>query len=180
MTQAEIELRVEGRSPEAEGVRRYTVCPTPIGDVVICGDADGVSAVGFADSPKPARVDPSWERHDAAFREVAEQLLAYFAGDLREFTVKLSPNGTSFQSRVWTALMKIPYGQTTTYGTLAVELGDPRAVRAVGLANGRNPIAIIIPCHRVIGADGGLTGYGGGLHRKQWLLAHERGEPTLW
>jgi methylated-DNA-[protein]-cysteine S-methyltransferase len=147
---------------------------------VIRGDADGVSAVAFSDSPDAARVDASSERDDAAFRELAEQLQGYFAGELREFSVKLSPKGTAFQSRVWAALMKIPYGQTTTYGTLALELGDPRAVRAVGLANGRNPIPIIIPCHRVIGADGGLTGYGGGLHRKRWLLAHERGEPTLW
>ena len=93
--------------------------------------------------------------------------------------MELETRGTPFQRRVWDALQRIPYGSTTTYGRLATELGDPRAVRAVGLANGRNPISIIIPCHRVIGVGGGLTGYGGGLHRKQWLLAHERGEQVM-
>jgi methylated-DNA-[protein]-cysteine S-methyltransferase len=112
-------------------------------------------------------------RDDAAFSPVARQLAAYFAGELRAFELPLVPTGTPFQQRVWSALQHIPYGATTTYGRLAEQLGQPGAMRAVGLANGRNPIAIIIPCHRVIGANGSLTGYGGGLQRKQWLLALE-------
>jgi methylated-DNA-[protein]-cysteine S-methyltransferase len=112
-------------------------------------------------------------RDDGAFADAIAQLRAYFAGELRTFELPLAPHGTPFQRRVWDALLAIPYGTTTTYGRLAQQLGDPRAVRAVGLANGRNPIPIIIPCHRVIGANGSLIGYGGGLERKQWLLERE-------
>lgn len=114
-----------------------------------------------------------WQRDDRVFRDVTAQLRAYFASELTQFSLALAPKGTAFQQHVWFALRSIPYGTTTSYGRLATALGDPRAVRAVGLANGRNPIPIIIPCHRVIGADGSLTGYGGGMHRKQWLLALE-------
>jgi O-6-methylguanine DNA methyltransferase len=146
---------------------------------VVWGDGDTLSGLSFADSRKAAAVDPSWEYVDDAFVEVAEQLRAYFAGERTDFTVKLDPRGTAFQRRVWDALATIPYGTTTTYGRLAAVLGDPRSTRAVGLANGRNPIAIVIPCHRVIGADGKLTGYGGGLDRKRWLLSHESGASTL-
>jgi methylated-DNA-[protein]-cysteine S-methyltransferase len=146
---------------------------------VVWGDGDTLSGLSFADSRKAAAVDPSWEYVDDAFVEVAEQLRAYFAGERTDFTVKLDPRGTAFQRRVWDALVTIPYGTTTTYGRLAAVLGDPRSTRAVGLANGRNPIAIVIPCHRVIGADGNLTGYGGGLDRKRWLLSHESTASTL-
>jgi methylated-DNA-[protein]-cysteine S-methyltransferase len=105
--------------------------------------------------------------------EASRQLQAYFAGERREFDLPLAPYGSDFQRRVWSALLEIPYGETISYLELARRLGDPRAVRAVGSANGRNPISIIIPCHRVIGADGSLVGYGGGLERKRWLLRHE-------
>lgn len=114
-------------------------------------------------------------RDDTLFAEAEEQLKAYFAGDLKEFTVLLRLTGTPFQRAVWDQLCRIPYGETRTYGRLADALGTPAASRAVGLANGRNPIGIIVPCHRVIGANGGLTGYGGGLERKQRLLDFERG-----
>ncbi|MBA2946674.1 methylated-DNA--[protein]-cysteine S-methyltransferase [Streptomyces sp. PSKA28] len=110
-----------------------------------------------------------------AFAEIATQLKAYFAGELKEFTLPLHLHGTPFQRTVWEQLRKIPYGETRSYGELAHELGNPKASRAVGLANGRNPVGIIVPCHRVVGADGSLTGYGGGLERKQQLLDFERG-----
>jgi methylated-DNA-[protein]-cysteine S-methyltransferase len=158
---------------------RYAVIDSPLGEILINGDGHTVAGVDFVDSRNATPVDPTWERDDAAFAEAARQLKAYFAGELKQFDLVLETGGTPFQRRVWTALLGIPYGTTTTYGRLAQQLGDPRAVRAVGLANGRNPISIVIPCHRVIGADGSLTGYGGGLPRKQWLLAHERGEHTL-
>lgn len=108
------------------------------------------------------------------FAAVAEQLAAYFAGELTEFDVPLHLHGTPFQQRVWAALQEIPYGETTTYGELAVEIGRPSASRAVGLANGRNPVGVIVPCHRVVGSTGSLTGYGGGLDRKRYLLDFER------
>lgn len=120
------------------------------------------------------------------FATVAAQLTAYFAGDLTEFDVPLDLHGTPFQRRVWTALQGIPYGETITYGELAAELGNPSASRAVGLANGRNPVSVIVPCHRVVGSTGSLTGYGGGLERKRYLLDFERkirmgaGEATLF
>ena len=107
------------------------------------------------------------------FVAAVEQLRAYFAGELREFSLPLAPGGTEFQRKVWSALTRIPYGRTTSYAAIARDIGTPRGVRAVGLANGRNPISLIVPCHRVIGSDGSLTGYGGGIERKKWLLAHE-------
>jgi methylated-DNA-[protein]-cysteine S-methyltransferase len=108
------------------------------------------------------------------FPETKRQLTAYFAGSLTEFDLPLQMQGTVFQQRVWEALRTIPYGTTLSYGALAQQIGQPKASRAVGLANGRNPVSIIVPCHRVIGANGKLTGYGGGIERKQWLLNHER------
>jgi methylated-DNA-[protein]-cysteine S-methyltransferase len=133
----------------------------------------------------PFDVDPAWEHDPAALAEPARQLAEYFAGERTEFALELEPAGTVFQRTVWDLLLGIPYGETTTYGALAATLGDPRKVRAVGLANGRNPISIVVPCHRVIGADGTLVGYGGGLERKRVLLAHEAEvvagfRATLW
>ena len=153
----------------------YAVIPTPIGDLVGWGQDGTLAGLDFADSLKPACLDPGWRRDDNAFPRLVDQLEGYFAGQLTNFDLRLATGGTPFQRRVWDALRSIPYGTTTTYGELAAELGKPRAVRAVGSANGRNPISIVIPCHRVVGADGSLTGYGGGLLRKKWLLAHERG-----
>jgi methylated-DNA-[protein]-cysteine S-methyltransferase len=158
---------------------RYAIVGSPLGDIIISGHDSVVTGVDFTDARNPVRVQADWERNDGAFADAAEQLRAYFAGELTRFDLQLDLHGTTFQRRVWSALLDIPYGTTTSYGSLAEKLGDPRATRAVGLANGRNPISIIVPCHRVIGADGSLTGYGGGLSRKQWLLAHERGEVAL-
>jgi methylated-DNA-[protein]-cysteine S-methyltransferase len=115
-----------------------------------------------------------WERDDDGLAAVVDQLEAYFAGSRETFDVPLDLQGTDFQRRVWAGLLEIPYGETMSYGELARRVARPGASRAVGLANGRNPVAIIVPCHRVIGADGTLTGYGGGLDRKVWLLDHER------
>lgn len=114
------------------------------------------------------------------FTDTISQLDEYFAGNRTTFTVALSPQGTDFQQRVWRALMQVGYGDTVSYGNIAKQLGKPKASRAVGAANGANPIPIIIPCHRIIGANGKLTGFGGGLPTKQWLLAHERGEGQLF
>jgi methylated-DNA-[protein]-cysteine S-methyltransferase len=113
-------------------------------------------------------------RNDRAFGAVRQQLTAYFAGRLRKFEVALAVEGSAFQKQVWRALLDIPFGETESYGQLARRIGNEKASRAVGLANGRNPISIIVPCHRVIGADGSLTGYGGGMERKKWLLEHEK------
>jgi len=120
----------------------------------------------------PAR-SPQWRPDERGFEEALAQLQAYFAGALTDFDVPLELEGTDFQRRVWSALREIPYGETISYGELARRVGSPGAARAVGLANGRNPVGIIVPCHRVIGADGSMTGYGGGLARKVWLLEHE-------
>lgn len=153
---------------------RYTIAPTPIGDLILTSDGDALTSLNFIEGGRGEhRPHPDWLHDDAPFRQVTSELAAYFAGELQVFTVPVAPHGTPFQQRVWERLQTIPFGVTTTYGALATTLGDHNAMRAVGLANGRNPISIIIPCHRVIGADGTLTGYGGGLHRKRWLLAHE-------
>jgi methylated-DNA-[protein]-cysteine S-methyltransferase len=145
----------------------HTVVDTPIGQLVLMGEDNRLTQLEFIDSP---RVKCEGTRDDRAFGDARAQLDAYFAGELRQFDFAMDPRGTDFQRRVWDALLRIPYGTTTTYGQLAAELGVPRAHRAVGAANGRNPIAIVIPCHRLIGASGSLTGYGGGLDRKRWLL----------
>jgi len=145
-----------------------TIHPSPVGDILLRADEDG-------------RLTELYLRHDGAdrnpaagpFDHVREQLDAYFAGEREDFDLPLALHGTDFQMRVWEQLTRIPYGETISYSQLALRLGDPKLVRAVGLANGRNPVSIIVPCHRVIGADGSLVGYGGGLERKQWLLEHE-------
>ena len=160
---------------------RYTTMDTPIGELTLIGDEDALTGVFMGPTP----VDPSWTHDPAPLAEAVAQIEQYFAGERTEFDVPLAPRGTEFQHRVWGMLREIPYGETTTYGALAVRLGNPRTVRAVGLANGRNPLPIIVPCHRVIGADGSLVGFGGGLERKRALLAHEAEvregfRSTLW
>jgi methylated-DNA-[protein]-cysteine S-methyltransferase len=151
----------------------YDVVAAPIGRLIVASDGSAVAGVWMANA-SPS--DDQWERRcgtDPVLAEARRELLAYFDGTLREFRVPLAPNGTEFQRRVWTALTHIPYGTTISYADLARRLGNLMAVRAVGAANGRNPIPIIVPCHRVIGSDGSLTGFGGGLDRKRWLLHHE-------
>jgi methylated-DNA-[protein]-cysteine S-methyltransferase len=149
-----------------------TTTPSPIGSLLLASDGAALTAVEM--EPHRAAVSAGARADDGPFRAVIEQLAAYFAGELTQFDLPLAPHGTAFQQRVWTALLAIPYGRTTSYGELASDVGNPNASRAVGLANGRNPLAVIVPCHRVIGRDGRLTGYGGGLDRKRWLLEHER------
>ena len=148
---------------------RFSVYASPIGDLVLTGDAQALAGIDLHGRRPPAGAI----RDDAAFAAVRAQLDAYFAGALTEFDLPLAARGTAFQRRVWSALRSIPYGATVSYGELARRIGAPTAARAVGLANGANPIPIVVPCHRVIGADGSLTGFGGGLARKRWLLAHE-------
>ncbi len=153
---------------------RYRVVDSPLGPLTLAGVGATLTHLRMADqSHEPDR--SGWEPADGdAFRAVADQLEAYFAGSLTEFDVDLELAGTDFQRRVWAALQTIPYGQTRSYGEIAERIGAPGASRAVGLANGRNPVGIIVPCHRVIGSSGGLTGYGGGLDRKRLLLALEK------
>jgi methylated-DNA-[protein]-cysteine S-methyltransferase len=142
---------------------------TPIGELLLVSNGDALTGVYMAPHPfEPGR------RDDALLRPARDRLRAYFAGDLLDFSLPLAGAGSTFQTRVWEALCSIPYGSTASYGDIARRIGFPKASRAVGAANGRNPISIIVPCHRVIGADGKLTGYGGGLNRKRWLLQHEK------
>jgi len=141
---------------------------SPLSLIQLSSDQEALTALDFVVEKKfPESVTPILER-------ACQQLDEYFSGSRKEFDIPLSMVGTPFQHSVWQELLTIPYAQTTSYQQIAKAIGRPKAVRAVGAANGRNPIAIIVPCHRVIGADGSLTGYGGGLWRKEWLLAHER------
>ena len=149
---------------------RYT---SPIGSWLLLSNGESLTGV-FPESHRAVPdVTTGWRRNDAFFAGVRDQLAAYFAGRLVNFTVPLAAKGTHFQRRVWDALREIPLGTTTSYGALAAHLGMPTASRAVGAANGKNPISLIVPCHRVLGADGLLTGYAGGLELKRWLLDHE-------
>ena len=151
----------------------YSTIASPIGELLLTSDGESITGLYMHKQKHGAKRTREWKRDDAALSEPSAQLQAYFAGGLREFKLPLAAEGTSFQQRVWRALCDIPYGETISYGELARRIGQPTASRAVGLANGQNPIAIVVPCHRVIGANGSLTGYGGGLERKRWLLAHE-------
>jgi len=154
---------------------RYTTIDSPVGPLLLHGDGETLHGLGFLEGRRPLAPDPGWERDDDAFALVREQLEAYFDGERRHFDVPLAMHGSPFQHRVWAALREIPYGETTSYGELADLIGSPGAARAVGLANGRNPVAVIVPCHRVIGANGSLTGFGGGMGRKRLLLDLEAG-----
>ena len=150
----------------------YSNMPSPVGELTFTGTADGLTGVWF-DTDRHQHDRSGWQRDDALFAETRQQLEQYFAGTRQIFTLKLAAKGTAFQHQVWAVLCTIPFGETRSYGEQARAIDNEKAVRAVGLANGKNPIAIIVPCHRVIGANGSLTGYAGGLERKQWLLAHE-------
>ena len=152
----------------------YRTVDSPIGPLTIAGRPDGtVTHLRMAEQTHAPKQWSTWTEDERAFGSVARQLDAYFAGRLRTFEFPMELSGTAFQSQVWRALQTIPYGETASYGDIASMIGKPSACRAVGLANGRNPIAIVVPCHRVIGKSGSLTGYGGGLSRKQQLLALE-------
>lgn len=151
----------------------YRYIDTPIGRLLIAGNAQGLVRIAFEGSSH-ATPNPDWSAAACPLLDQAEnELMAYFASERRQFSVPLNPQGTPFQNQVWQALSTIPYGQTCSYAAIAKQIGNPKAVRAVGAANGRNPLPIIVPCHRVIGSNGALTGFAGGLPIKQQLLALE-------
>lgn len=157
---------------------RYRMIDSPIGFLTLAGRGPVLTNLRMVDQTyEPNRAD--WALDDRAFPDAVEQLGAYFAGELKEFELRLEFGGTPFQRNVWEALRTIPYGETRSYGEIAQQIGSPTAYRAVGLANGHNPIAVIVPCHRVIGANGGLTGFGGGLDRKRSLLDMEKNAINL-
>ena len=150
----------------------YRFIDSPIGRLLIGGDGKRLQVIQF---PGPARTPgPDWQRDDHAFAQAERQLSEYFAGQRRQFDLPLAPNATPFQSRVLAALQNIPYGETRSYSDIARTIGKPKAVRAVGAANAKNPLPVVIPCHRVIGKDGSLTGFGGGLPTKRYLLNLEQ------
>lgn len=157
----------------------YAYLDTPVGFLLLAANEDGIREVRFSKPGRGLAAPSDWQEDPAELREPIRQLRAYFAGELEKFEIRLAPEGTQFQQRVWAELSKIPYGATVSYGELARRMGNPKASRAVGLANGSNPIPIIIPCHRVIGSNGKLTGYGGGLPVKEKLLALEKGQWRL-
>jgi methylated-DNA-[protein]-cysteine S-methyltransferase len=152
---------------------RYRTIDSPIGPLTLAGRDSVLTSLRMVDQTyEPNRA--GWSPDPRAFGELVEQLNAYFAGELTDFDVEFDLTGTEFQRRVWKALLTIPYGETRSYGEIAVQIGAAGSARAVGWANGHNPIAIVVPCHRVIGANGSLTGYGGGLDRKRALLELEK------
>lgn len=152
----------------------YSLYLSPAGTIILTQEDGLLTGLWFEGEKHSTVVDPAWKRDETAFKAVHQQLDAYFAGKLQQFDLPIKVSGTAFQERVWKALCEIPYGQTWSYAHLAKHIGNPKAVRAVGTANGRNPISIIVPCHRVIGADGSLVGYGGGLDKKTFLLQLEK------
>ncbi len=157
----------------------YTQIDSPIGPLLLAADETGLRRIEFMSSKRAHPPEANWQEDARPLKEVMRQLCAYFAGKLEDFDLPLAPEGTDFQQKVWRRLCDIPFGETISYGQLAQRIGNPNASRAVGLANGSNPIPIIIPCHRVIGSNGKLTGYGGGLPIKEKLLALERRQLTL-
>ncbi len=155
---------------------------TPVGRILIAGTEAGLHHVSFQDahfSSESVQIEEDWTEDSRFLRDAVRQLNDYFAGKRKQFELMLAPQGTDFQKKVWSALCDVPFGKTASYGHIAAAIGNPNASRAVGLANGQNPIAIVIPCHRIIGKSGRLTGYGGGLDRKQTLLDLESGVRPL-
>ena len=170
---------IYGKESPRMSTTYFTQIESPLGPLLLAADDTGLRQIEFAKGNRTAHPDPSWREDPAQLREPIRQLRAYFAGELETFDLPLAPKGTTFQLGVWRRLSEIPYGQTISYGELARRIGNPKASRAVGLANGSNPIPIVIPCHRVIGSNGKLTGYGGGLPIKEKLLALERRQLRL-
>jgi methylated-DNA-[protein]-cysteine S-methyltransferase len=156
----------------------YDEIDSPVGPLLVAADDAGLRLIHFQKGPVPRRPDAAWQRESSPFRSLARQLGEYFARERREFDLALAPEGTPFQLATWLALRSIPYGTTISYAELASRVGRPAASRAVGAANGQNPLPIVVPCHRVIGKDGSLTGFGGGLPTKQALLELE-GAPCV-
>jgi len=170
---------VSAEARRQPGPLLYASVDSPVGELLLLGDGAALRGLYMQDGSRPARISDGWERDAAPFAAVAAQLAEYFAGRRIAFDVPLDMRGTPFERRVWRALQDIPYGETVSYGEIARTVGEPTAARAVGLANGRNPVSIIVPCHRVVGAGGALTGYGGGLERKRLLLDLESGQLAL-
>jgi len=162
-------------NPKLGDKDEWWVTPTPVGHMLVVGDTEWLHFVGLPGSFDETTMAPDRRGTPDAVDETVNQIDAYFDQRLRTFSLPLQPSGTEFQRRVWFALADIGYGETESYGQLAARVGNPKACRAVGLANGRNPIPLILPCHRVIGSNGSLTGYGGGLDLKKWLLDYEAG-----
>lgn len=158
----------------------YTFYPSPVGDLLLAGDERSLSIVGFPSGKGKVRVQPEWQHDSSALRQAMDQLTLYFSGELKKFNLRIAPRATEFEKNVYAALQEIPYGETRSYAEIARQIGKPNATRAVGAANGRNPIPIIIPCHRVIGSDGSLTGFGGGLETKRYLLNLESGQQEIF
>jgi methylated-DNA-[protein]-cysteine S-methyltransferase len=159
---------------------KFVVYDSAIGPLTLASDGQALTGLAFETQSHPVRaLDGAEPGRDKVLDEARRQLDLYFAGKLKTFDLALNPQGTEFQKRVWMALRTIPFGKTVSYANIADEIGAPKAVRAVGGANGRNPIAVIVPCHRVIGANGSLTGFGGGMARKEFLLALEKGQKSL-
>ena len=159
---------------------RWTAADSPLGHLLVARDEHGITHLYLPSGKHPREPLATWVRDDTAFDDVRAQLGEYFDGDRTAFDLPLHATGTPFQLRVWAALCEIPGGATWSYRQLAEHVGSPGAMRAVGAANGQNPISIVVPCHRVIGSDGSLTGYGGGLEAKRWLLAHESTQSGLF
>jgi methylated-DNA-[protein]-cysteine S-methyltransferase len=174
------EMRSKKKTSNMSRAMMYTTMESAVGRLLLAGDERALRQVSFADGRRSAGVQVGWLENAGAFAEVIRQLKAYFRGELRTFDLPLDLRGTEFQLHVWSALRGIPYGETISYRELAERIGNRKAVRAVGLANGCNPIPIIVPCHRVIGSDGSLTGFGGGLENKRKLLDLECKEFRLW
>ncbi|XOV84106.1 MAG: methylated-DNA--[protein]-cysteine S-methyltransferase [bacterium] len=158
----------------------YSYVESPIGPLLLSGTEQHLKGLYFSTGSKARGPDPQWRQADTVFVAARTQLDEYFAGERKVFDLDLAPEGTPFKRRVLAALQDIPFGETRSYGEIAVAIGNPKSVRAVGSANGNNPIALIIPCHRVIGSNGSLTGFGGGLETKRFLLEFETQHSGLW
>ncbi len=162
----------------SEHITYYAYLDSPIGQILVAGDGDAVSCISFTTGHLVRQPDPEWVDDAAPLRAATEQLEQYFAGERRRFDLRLAMEGTVFQKRAWEVLLTIPYGEAWSYGQVAEALGSPGSARAVGRANATNPLPLVVPCHRVVGADGTLTGFGGGLSAKQWLLRFEGALPV--
>ncbi len=158
----------------------YSYMDSPVGRLLLAGSRDSLAIIGFSSGAKARGADPDWIRSDEYFRRAKKQLNEYFAGKRQHFELALAPKASPFQSQVLEALQEIPYGETCSYLDIAVAVGNPKAVRAVGGANGNNPLPIVIPCHRVVGSNGSLTGFGGGVDTKRFLLDLERRHSGLF
>lgn len=161
-----------------DSITWFDSIPSAVGDLLLAVRDDRLVHIGFAEERHPHARQGAWRQSAQHLTEVRQQLQEYFAGQRQQFDLPLLAVGTGFQRQVWAELSRIPFGQTISYGELARRIGNANAMRAVGLANGRNPIPIVVPCHRVIGANGSLTGFGGGIERKRWLLQHEARSTT--